>query len=367
MSLFALKLDHIFQQLFSIDESRNKYYHPISFSMTGANNSPAIPQSVIGDIKKGKCLILVVHSKEGFSQDVYDTFIEELCSIYSLSYKNFVALTCNPVPSSKYKSVFYNYWEFASFSDNIIREQNLGKEHVFNDSRRPYKFISLNRICHPHRWAIVTALYPYKDYGLLSFANKDYPGYTPRNRSFITFKNSYVSYFKKFTDLNLSEDFRLTLPQHYEDPINEDLPKPIIIDSYADKFYHSYLHIVCETFIGHVFFSEKIYKPIKYFQPFVLINGQYSLQYFRDMGYKTFSGYIDESYDLEPNNERRIELAIQASLNFLNRSDLHEVMKEMYPIFKHNHDVFIERCRNFQDNLYSDISKILTAQDDDAN
>jgi hypothetical protein len=85
------------------------------------------------------------------------------------------------------------------------------------------------------------------------------------------------------------------------------------------------------------------------------------------MGYQTFSGYIDESYDLEPNDERRIGLAIQASLDFINRPDLHEVMKEMYPIFKHNHDVFIERCGNFQDRLHYDISKILYAQDNNAN
>ena len=98
-----------------------------------------------------------------------------------------------------------------------------------------------------------------------------------------------------------------------------------------------------------------------------MINGQYSLENFRKLGYLTFNGYIDESYDIEPDNERRIELAIQASLNFINREDLHEVMKEMYPIFQHNHNVFIERCRNFQDRLHGDISNILYAQVNDAN
>jgi hypothetical protein len=98
-----------------------------------------------------------------------------------------------------------------------------------------------------------------------------------------------------------------------------------------------------------------------------MINGQYSLEHFRKLGYQTFNKYIDESYDLEPNNERRIELAIQASLDFINRKDLHEVIKEMYPIFEHNYNVFIDRCRNFQDNLNSDISNILYAQDNNAN
>ena len=358
---------NIFHKIFSTNEIKAKYYYPIFYRLPQADKSPAIPQQVLEDIKNSSCLILVVHPKEGFAWNAYDNFIEELCSLYSLSHSNFVALNCNPVPSSKYKSVFYNYWEFASFSDNAIKEQNLGKGHIFKDSHRPYKFISLNRICHPHRWATVTALYPYKDRGLLSFANKDYPGYTPHNRSFITFTDEYAFYSKNFNDLKLPEDFKLTLPQHYEDPENKDLPNAVIIDSYADKFYHSYLHIICETFVDHVFFSEKTYKPIKYFQPFVMINGQYSLQHFKDMGYQTFDRYIDESYDLEPIIERRIELATQAGLDFISRPDLHEIMKEMYPIFEHNYHNFVKRCRNFQDNLHSDISKILYAQDNNAN
>jgi len=294
--------------------------------------------------------------------------MEELCNLYSLSFNNFVALTCNPVPSSKYKSVYYNYWEFSSFSENIIKEQILGKMHIFKDNHRPYKFISLNRVSHSHRFATVTALYPYKDCGLLSFANKEYPEtHKQREGNLYWFKEQYLTYYDKFKNLNLPGDFKLTLPQHYEDPINKDLPTAVVIDSCPDKFYHSYLHIVCETFVSHVFFSEKTYKPIKYFQPFVLINGQYSLRYLRGMGYKTFSGYIDESYDLESDNERRIEMAIQASLDFINRGDLHEVMKEMYPIFEHNHNIFIERCGNFQNRLHSDISNILYAQDNNAN
>lgn len=365
--ILTFGLGKIFHKIFSTEEVKSKYYYPIFYRLPGTP-IPPITISVIEDIKNNNCLILVVHPMEGFAWDSYDEFIEEICSLYSLSYENFVALNCNPVPSSKYKSIFYNFWEFSSFSENIIKEQNLGREHIFKDIHRPYKFISLNRISHPHRFATVTALYPYKDCGLLSFANKEYPPpCEQREANLYWFKEQYSTYYDKFKNLNLPENFSLDLPEPLEDPDNKHLPNAVIIDSYTDKFYHSYLHIVCETFVSHVFFSEKTYKPIKYLQPFILINGQYSLQYLRDLGYKTFSGYIDESYDLESNNERRIELAIQASLDFINREDLHEVMKEMYPIFKHNHNVFIERCKNFQDNLHSDISKILNAQDNNAN
>jgi hypothetical protein len=171
-------------------------------------------------------------------------------------------------------------------------------------------------------------------------------------------------YNTQWDDSGLEFEMPLKLPDNLD---RGGFQEPYIIDKRVEKFYLSYLHIISETYVSHTFFTEKTYKPIKYFQPFVMINGQYSLRHFRELGYQTFNGYIDESYDLEPNNEHRIELAIQDSLDFMNREDLHEVMKEMHPIFEHNYNVFIKRCRNFQDTLHSDISKILYAQDNDAN
>jgi ABC-type oligopeptide transport system ATPase subunit len=348
---------------------KSKFLYPICLSSGFPFiQHTEIPEVIFHEMQHGNCLVLLIHPGEGYIWYQYKKIIKRLQTFNKIKiHDNMIMFaTGNPTLSTRYKSVYYNFWEPASFGNNIIKEKQLGIQHIFKDDLRPYKFISLNRICHPHRFAVAAALYPYQEQGLLSFVNAEYSIRSNyRKVSFNNFAEHYPDHRIKWGDL--PEDFKLMLPPQYENPENLDLPNPVVIDSHADKFYHSYLHIVCETFVSHVFFSEKTYKPIKYFQPFVLINGQYSLQYFRDMGYQTFSGYIDESYDLEPNTERRIELAIQASLDFINRADLHEIMKEMYPIFKHNHDVFVERCRNFQDHLHSDISKILNTRNNDAN
>jgi len=304
------------------------------------------------------------HSSEGYSWNHYNKMVKRLQTFNTIDNNKIVFVTGNAEISTQYKSVYCSFWEPDSFSNNVIKEKQLGIQHIFKDDLRPYKFISLNRICHPHRFAVVTALYPYQEQGLLSFVNAEYSvGSNYRKVSFDKFAKNYPNYRIKWGNLDPCVTLRVSTTLDYQDTLDY----PIIIDKFEDKFYHSYLHIVCETFVSHVFFSEKTYKPIKYFQPFVLINGQYSLQYLRGLGYKTFGGYIDESYDHEPDNEKRIEMAIQASLDFINRTDLHEIMKELYPIFEHNHNVFIERCKNFQDTLHSNISNILNTRNNDAN
>ena len=323
-----------------------------------------IPDVVLYEIHRGNGLVLMLHPGEGYSWDHYNKMVKRLQTFNTIDNNKIVFVTGNAEISTQYKSVYCSFWEPDSFSNNVIREKQLGIQHIFKDELRPYKFISLNRICHPHRFAVVTALYPYREQGLLSFVNAEYSVRSNyRKVSFDKFAKNYPNYRIKWGSLDPEMTLRVSTALDYE---GESID-PIIIDRFEDKFYYSYLHIVCETFVSHAFFSEKTYKPIKYFQPFVLINGQHGLQYLRDMGYKTFGEYIDESYDHEHDNEKRIELAIRASLDFISRPDLHEVMKEMYPIFQHNHNVFIERCRNFQDTLHSNISNILNTRNNDDN
>jgi hypothetical protein len=316
-----------------------------------------IPDPILYSIYQGNCLILISHYHEAETWKHYEQEIFNIQNSYNLSDDKFVFLTGNVIGSSKYKSVFCNSWEPHSFSANCINEQRTATHFIFKDERRPYKFICLNQRARDHRFALVTGLYPYRDQGLLSFhySRSEFQEYGKSK-----FIKNYLKYNTQWDNLYLEYKTPIKLPIQFD---QDDWHKTCIIDRNVEKFYQSYLHIISETHVSHTFFTEKTYKPIKYFQPFVMINGQYSLRYFRELGYQTFNGYIDESYDLEPNNERRIELAIQASLDFINRKDLHEVMKEMYPIFEHNYTTFIKRCRNFHDTLHNDISKLLNAQD----
>ena len=69
-----------------------------------------------------------------------------------------------------------------------------------------------------------------------------------------------------------------------------------------EKYYsNSLINIISETFFFSkvIHLTEKTYKPIASLQPFIIIAAPRSLQHVRDMGFKTFSEFWDESYDTE--------------------------------------------------------------------
>lgn len=77
-----------------------------------------------------------------------------------------------------------------------------------------------------------------------------------------------------------------------------------------EHFTDSYLNVVIETHMdadqsNGVFLSEKTWKPIKHAQPFVIFGTAHSLAKLRDLGYRTFDGIIDNSYDNISNTTER--------------------------------------------------------------
>jgi hypothetical protein len=71
-------------------------------------------------------------------------------------------------------------------------------------------------------------------------------------------------------------------------------------DMEARGFYeNSLVSLVTETNynLSTVTLTEKSFKPVKEKHPFIIVGAQGSLQAMRDLGYKTFSEFWDESYD----------------------------------------------------------------------
>jgi hypothetical protein len=106
-------------------------------------------------------------------------------------------------------------------------------------------------------------------------------------------------------------------------------------------FTDSYWNIVMETYLnatGGVFLTEKTFKPIKYGQPFVILGTTGSLAYLKEQGYKTFSPWIDESYDQEENIRWRWYALIELARKFSKTSleDLHKQHTEMTSVILHN-------------------------------
>jgi hypothetical protein len=102
-------------------------------------------------------------------------------------------------------------------------------------------------------------------------------------------------------------------------------------------YQQSAFSVVCETSFdnSYSFPTEKISKPLLCCRMFIVIAGQYYLKNLRSLGFKTFNGIIDESYDDEPNNEKRWNMAME-QVKILCQQDQITILKLILPIVLHN-------------------------------
>lgn len=110
------------------------------------------------------------------------------------------------------------------------------------------------------------------------------------------------------------------------------------------EFYNkSFLSIVVESYCGanSPFFTEKIWKPIAMKQPFILMNSKFSLKFLQELGFKTFDGIIDETYDTLDNPERW-EAIFRETKRISNFSikELKEKHKQLQNVLDHNYNHF---------------------------
>ena len=120
-----------------------------------------------------------------------------------------------------------------------------------------------------------------------------------------------------------------------------------------EKVASSFMQIVLETTFTEsieknnptIFLTEKTYKPIFYKQPFILISEPYSLKYLRSLGYKTFSSFIDESYDeIEDPHQRMKHITNEIlKINSMSLSELEGIRVQIQDIVEHNYNVFMSR------------------------
>lgn len=110
------------------------------------------------------------------------------------------------------------------------------------------------------------------------------------------------------------------------------------------KPYNDYfIEIVVETdCVSTTWITEKTVKNLYIGKPFLMMCGAGSLAHLRSVGFKTFSPWIDESYDTIQNNYLRFE-AIKKEIDrlaALSIEELNLMYKEMLPVLVHNRQHF---------------------------
>ena len=125
--------------------------------------------------------------------------------------------------------------------------------------------------------------------------------------------------------------------------------------SQTNKYYeNTYFSVVTETtyftnewYYPARFLSEKIFKPMAMKHPFILASVPKSLEILKSMGYKTFSPFINEDYDNELDDGKRM-LMIVSEIERLCNFDMQELEKFILfarGICTHNYNVLMNKNR----------------------
>lgn len=121
-------------------------------------------------------------------------------------------------------------------------------------------------------------------------------------------------------------------------------------DNTPEPSKNAYFDITCETYMdndGYKSLTEKVSKPLVHFNPFFFVGFQGALALLRELGFRTFSPYIDESYDDEPNQVKRLDMIYAEVKRLLSMSqeEIHNWYWSMEDILIHNHNHYLNFCK----------------------
>jgi hypothetical protein len=169
--------------------------------------------------------------------------------------------------------------------------------------------------------------------------------------------------------------------QHYTTDIHVDIDNfvnklPLVLDNETDNnrmcqdfddatrpFYqNSLVSIVTETNYNsqYVTLTEKSFKPSKEKHPFIIVGAAGTLQAFRDMGFKTFSEFWNESYDNihDPRHRMHALYNVFKDIGSWNNAKILDFRRRVKPILDHNYETLkIHSSKVVSDKIKAIVSK----------
>ena len=170
-------------------------------------------------------------------------------------------------------------------------------------------------------------------------------------------------------DLNaLNQQIPVTIPGDvFDNSVREDCDW-----THGQEFFYknTFCSFVLDTYCSedHVVLDEKVFKPIAYGHPFLLLCNQGGLRTLRSIGFKTFGEFWDESYD-DLQGYDRLEAIFKLILEIEKWSidDINLVYNKMLPIIKHNQEHFYNALpavfEQHQEELFSQIKSIVVEKE----
>jgi hypothetical protein len=300
----------------------NVYSHDF-FTLNNEIGLKCISPEYIEDIRNGKCKILMFFIYEGYSgiQNNYDFEMIEKWRLQMNFPVNSIYYVCGNLLSEqivKNKGLGYQARGIHYFEP---WNQYKGPMVDFKPSDDKYLFLSYNRQPRHHRLRFMIDLYEkgliYD--GLISLDKIVHPlpyPVPPEVHHF--FYNNTPFMIDSMPELRFNLACNIT----------------------TEDFERTFVSVVTETLVdtGTLFFSEKIWKPIMVGHPFLLYGNEGSLKYLKSIGYKTFDRWWDESYDSEPDRDKRSKMIVDELLKLKQKTkeELIKIREEIQEVLIHN-------------------------------
>tara|TARA_B100000214_G_C23956978_1_gene623353 strand:+ start:1074 stop:2027 length:954 start_codon:yes stop_codon:yes gene_type:complete len=177
-----------------------------------------------------------------------------------------------------------------------------------------------------------------------SNGNKDWLYDTIQNHPVL--ERTFLTYFGKDTTKGYWSDSVVRPNKHTAEtlgPLANRFNTQIRCSDLLDPAIYNMTHYTAmiETTVHNDFamFSEKEAKPIIAKRPFVIFGSCGQLKAFRSLGFKTFDGVIDESYDLIEDKHERWQKVLDSMLQLTKMNHI-KVHNELASILIHNKEHF---------------------------
>lgn len=353
-----IKNDNSFY-FYPVETNRGNYalYHDYTVNVDGKDIQCSfidnLPENLIQLFKTNKLRLLISGIQDPCHSDVQlESFMSKL-EKRGIPVTNPIFISGNKQLNSKYNTVsgILSLYEGAKLFKRYPTKTQMGyvsdlvKENDLNHTIRGKRFLCFNRhFGRKHRIYLAYLYLKYKLYenGYFSFLCIDNIQNIDNNFESIRpiLENIDKLSFQRYID-ELKSKIPIQLDTHHLKL--EELRGFSTVDNYKKDFYiNTYVHIVSETCMNNLnftpFFSEKTVRPLMNLQPFVYFGDYHALKTLKDLGFKTFSPFIDESYDEEPDPLKRMKLAGDQviQLNNMPINKLHEWYYSITDILIHN-------------------------------
>jgi hypothetical protein len=346
---------------FKLDQEDFKIYPQmvLFFEFVG-NNAYMLEQmpSMLWRFKDSDIFLILDDSYEGladqeFMQMFRDTLAQCPCitnwRILSSNYK--MKDICENVFGSANNFVYFNIHLHLKDYDSINVPS---KEFIINRQLRKKKFLCLNRQERYHR--LMTIDFLLKEdiarHTYLSAILGEYGALIHDDEAVAWTEEAKA--IRKFLDPDLNN---LTLTQDQKErlsclPLELDISESnhhavkVNMPNVENYFNQSYFSILTEGDFARgeqrQMFTEKVLKCFLYGHPFIVIGLPGTLELLHERGFITFGNIIDESYDQEQDDEKRLAMALAEvkKLNRLNMNEMKNLYEKVMPILAHNFQTY---------------------------